>query len=70
MLVGYHYAQPRGTEKCTLSTKVLADVVEALVGGAFLDGGLEKPAACTIRLLPELVAFNDLIGLIAGSMVF
>jgi dsRNA-specific ribonuclease len=60
------YAQPRGTEKRTLSTKILADVVEALVGGAFLDGVLEKAAACTIRLLPELSAL-DLTTNSAGS---
>lgn len=48
------YAKEIGTGKRTLSTKVLADVVEALIGGAFLDGGLERAAACIGRLLPEL----------------
>lgn len=41
-------------EKRTLSTKVLADVVEALIGGAFLDRGFEAAAACISRFLPEM----------------
>ena len=49
-----NYSQPVVAEKRTLSTKVLADVVEALIGAAFLDGGLEKSAICTSRLLPEI----------------
>ncbi|KAI9802439.1 MAG: hypothetical protein M1825_002823 [Sarcosagium campestre] len=49
-----HYSQLAVPEKRTLSTKVLADVVEALIGGAFLDGGLEKAAVCASLLLPEI----------------
>ncbi|KFZ01525.1 hypothetical protein V501_09951 [Pseudogymnoascus sp. VKM F-4519 (FW-2642)] len=41
-------------EKRTLSTKVLADVVEALIGGAFLDRGYEAAATCISRFLPEM----------------
>lgn len=41
-------------EKRTLSTKVLADVVEALIGGAFLDRGFEAAATCISRFLPEI----------------
>lgn len=41
-------------EKRTLSTKVLADVVEALIGGAFLDRGFEAAATCISRFLPEV----------------
>ncbi|OBT69887.1 hypothetical protein VE03_00456 [Pseudogymnoascus sp. 23342-1-I1] len=41
-------------EKRTLSTKVLADVVEALIGGAFLDRGFEAAATCISRFLPEM----------------
>ncbi|KAL3483670.1 ribonuclease III domain-containing protein [Aspergillus germanicus] len=37
-----------------MSAKVLADVVEALIGAAFLDGGLSRARACAQRLLPEL----------------
>jgi dsRNA-specific ribonuclease len=51
-----NYSQPVVTGKRTLSTKVLADVVEALIGGAFLAGGLENAAACTSQLLPEISA--------------
>lgn len=51
-----NYSQPVVTGKRTLSTKVLADVVEALIGGAFLAGGLENAAACTSQLLPEIPA--------------
>lgn len=38
----------------TLSMKVLADVVEALIGAAYLEGGLRKAQACLHRLLPEI----------------
>ncbi|OBT88022.1 hypothetical protein VE02_02895 [Pseudogymnoascus sp. 03VT05] len=41
-------------EKRTLSTKVLADVVEALIGGSFLDRGFEAAATCISRFLPEM----------------
>jgi dsRNA-specific ribonuclease/ERCC4-related helicase len=36
-----------------MSTKVLADVVEALIGAAFVDGGLYKAYACIRTLLPK-----------------
>ena len=36
------------------STKTLADVVEALVGAAFLDGGFPKALFCLKILLPEV----------------
>lgn len=35
-----------------MSTKTLADVVEALIGAAFVDGGLEKSLTCIETLLP------------------
>lgn len=38
----------------TLSTKVLADVVEALIGAAFLDGGIPKAIHCISLFLPEM----------------
>jgi dsRNA-specific ribonuclease len=41
-----------------MSTKVLADVVEALVGGAFLDGGLARASLCASRLLSEVTTTN------------
>lgn len=36
-----------------LSTKVLADVIEALIGAAYLDGGEPKLLACLNTLLPK-----------------
>lgn len=35
-----------------MSTKTLADVVEALIGAAYVDGGLEKALLCIRTLLP------------------
>ncbi|KAF2172879.1 hypothetical protein M409DRAFT_16833 [Zasmidium cellare ATCC 36951] len=35
-----------------MSTKTLADVVEALIGAAFVDGGLPKSLTCISTLLP------------------
>lgn len=40
--------------KRNLSSKVLADVVEALVGAAFVDGGIPKALLCLGVFLPEL----------------
>ncbi|RHZ55743.1 putative RNA helicase/RNAse III [Aspergillus thermomutatus] len=37
-----------------MSTKVLADVVEALIGAAYMDGGHATAQACIRRLLPEI----------------
>ena len=37
-----------------LSTKTLADVVEALIGAAFLDGGHSRTLACLATFLPEI----------------
>ncbi len=37
-----------------MSTKVLADVVEALFGAAKLDGGMPKALACMTVFLPEI----------------
>ena len=37
-----------------LSTKTLADVVEALIGAAFLDGGFPKALSCLRIFLPEI----------------
>lgn len=51
-----NYSQPVVTGERTLSTKVLADVVEALIGGAFLAGGIENAAACSSQILPEISA--------------
>ncbi|KAJ6164045.1 Dicer-like protein 2 [Penicillium chermesinum] len=40
--------------KRSLSLKVLADVIEALIGAAYLEGGIRKAQACLHRLLPEI----------------
>ncbi|KAI9776190.1 MAG: Dicer-like protein 2 [Geoglossum umbratile] len=40
--------------KREVSTKILADVVEALIGAAFLDGGFEKALKCLNIFLPEM----------------
>lgn len=40
-------------EKRELSSKTLADVVESLMGAAFLDGGYEKLELCAKVFLPE-----------------
>ena len=37
-----------------LSTKVLADVVEALIGAAFVDGGIQKALRCISVFLTEM----------------
>ncbi|KAL2849896.1 hypothetical protein BJY01DRAFT_245694 [Aspergillus pseudoustus] len=46
--------QSREASKRELSTKVLADVVEALIGAAYIDGGHSKAQACLRRFLPEI----------------
>jgi dsRNA-specific ribonuclease len=43
-----------GASKRDMSTKVLADVVEALIGAAKLDGGMPKALACLRVFLPEI----------------
>lgn len=38
----------------SVSSKTLADVVEALIGAAFIDGGLSSARACIHSFLPEI----------------
>lgn len=45
-------AASRSTRK--LSRKVLADVVEALIGAGYMDGGMRRAQACLHRFLPEI----------------
>lgn len=40
----------------SMSSKVLADVVEALIGAAFIEGGYFQAEACIHRFLPEVTA--------------
>ena len=44
--------KPNGTRE--VSTKILADVVEALIGASYLDGGQQTAAACLEIFLPEV----------------
>ena len=39
--------------KREVSSKVLADVVESLIGAAYVDGGLQKAYACIQTMLPK-----------------
>lgn len=43
----------RSRENFEMSTKMLADVVEALIGASMLDGGLDEALQCIEVLLPE-----------------
>lgn len=40
-------------KKLSLSTKILADVVESLIGAAFLEGGYTKALKCISLFIPE-----------------
>ncbi|KAJ6104973.1 hypothetical protein N7486_003662 [Penicillium sp. IBT 16267x] len=51
--------EPTEFPRRTLSSKVLADVVEALIGAAYLDGGIHKAQACLHRFLPEINIFTS-----------
>lgn len=58
-----------------MSTKTLADVVEALIGAAFVDGGIEKALVCIQTLLPTekwfspQFCFESMIGELRPSEV-
>lgn len=45
--------RPQGAAKRILSTKTLADVVEAIIGVSYLDGGLTKALQCIRLFIPE-----------------
>jgi dsRNA-specific ribonuclease len=45
-------ALSRTNEKRNMSVKVLADLVEALIGAAFFDGGIRLARRCTHAFLP------------------
>jgi dsRNA-specific ribonuclease len=46
--------QSEPPKRRTMSTKILADVVEGLIGGAYLDGGIRKAAACASCLVSDI----------------
>lgn len=50
-------AQATSTRR-EMSSKVLADVVEALIGAAYVDGGLYKAYTCIRTLLPKEIWWN------------
>lgn len=47
------------TDQRSMSTKILADVVESLIGVAFLNGGLPAASTCIASLLSELTDFDN-----------
>jgi dsRNA-specific ribonuclease len=49
----------REIPKRQLANKVIADVVEALIGAAYMDGGMEKAQTCLYRFLPEVDILQD-----------
>ena len=46
-------APDQGAQKRVMSTKTLADVVEAVIGVSYIDGGLEKALKCMNLFLGE-----------------
>ncbi|RFU33249.1 hypothetical protein B7463_g3061, partial [Scytalidium lignicola] len=46
--------RPGFTAKRNISAKVIADVVEALIGAAYIDGGLIAARECICTFLPEI----------------
>ncbi|KAI1388879.1 uncharacterized protein F4822DRAFT_437418 [Hypoxylon trugodes] len=46
--------EPGDNYKRKMSTKTLADVVEALIGAAYIDGGMDKALKCVQIFLPEV----------------
>ncbi|KAF2966518.1 hypothetical protein GQX73_g7057 [Xylaria multiplex] len=47
-------AEATAPSKREMSTKTLADVVESLIGAAFIDGGIPKALTCLRVFLPEV----------------
>ena len=50
--IGVQPSQPSPLKR-SLSSKCLADVVESLIGAAYLDGGLDNAVSCIRLLLPR-----------------
>lgn len=49
----------REIPKRQLANKVIADVVEALIGAAYMDGGMTKAQTCLYRFMPEADILQD-----------
>ncbi|KAJ5667706.1 uncharacterized protein N7477_006276 [Penicillium maclennaniae] len=67
------WTAPRVGEKTTyepikrdLAMKVLADVVEALIGAAYLDGGMHRAQTCLHRFLPDITHFTSDVSFVIG----
>ncbi|KLU89680.1 dicer-like protein 2, partial [Magnaporthiopsis poae ATCC 64411] len=52
-LRGWKRMLQKPAAKREISTKTLADVVEALIGAAHIEGGMDKALACISLLLPD-----------------
>ncbi|KAH8807749.1 ATP-dependent helicase dcl2 [Xylogone sp. PMI_703] len=50
------YGEPDEVIERQISTKTLADVVEALIGGAYMEGGVDKALRCARSFLPNDIA--------------
>lgn len=53
-LISSKIAAAANQPKRKLSMKVLADIVESLIGAAYMDGGMRRAQACLYRFLPEI----------------
>lgn len=53
-LISQKYSLDASKRKRNLSMKMLADVVEALIGAGYMDGGLHRAQACLHCFLPEI----------------
>ncbi|OAP55833.1 hypothetical protein AYL99_09985 [Fonsecaea erecta] len=51
----------------SLSSKVLADVVEALIGAVYVDGGIEPAVACINTFLPDLRPAEPMSGVVESN---
>jgi len=66
--VGDYSRTENESEMREMSSKTLADVVEALIGAAFVDGGLEKAYQCIRTLLPRETWFDDHLTILASAV--
>lgn len=48
--------QAQSPRERSMSTKVLADIVEALIGAAYMEGGQQMAQKCMHRFMPEISA--------------
>ena len=54
----HEYTSDAVVPKRKMSTKVLADVVEAVIGASFVDGGLDRARSCIATLLPNEIWYS------------